>query len=79
MLPIIRCSIKPVPNDAVLPDWHHEKVFRLLARSEAAVAPLFSPGQEAERLHVVRAVMAIRNDMDEADATHMVKQVRAEH
>ena len=45
-----------LPDGAELPAWHHEKILRLLAVSEAAVAPLFLPGQEAERHHAVRVL-----------------------
>lgn len=45
-----------LPDGVNLPAWHHEKILRLLALSEGAVAPLFLPGQEVERLHVVRVL-----------------------
>ena len=45
-----------LPDGAELPAWHHEKVLRLLALCEAAVAPLFLPGQEAERHHATRVL-----------------------
>ena len=45
-----------LPDGVQLPAWHHEKILRLLALVEAAVAPLFLPGQEAERHHAVRVL-----------------------
>ena len=45
-----------LPDGEPLPAWHHEKILRLLALIEAAMAPLFLPGQEAERLHAVRVL-----------------------
>jgi AcrR family transcriptional regulator len=45
-----------LPDGVDLPAWHHEKILRLLALSESAIAPLFLPGQEVERLHVVRVL-----------------------
>ncbi len=45
-----------LPDGDDLPAWHHEKILRLLALSEAAVAPLFLPGQEVERHHAVRVL-----------------------
>ena len=40
-----------LPNGRELPEWHHEKVLRLLEFLERALARLFSPGQEKERHH----------------------------
>lgn len=39
-----------------LPDWHYEKVYRLLGLAEAAIAPLFPAGRERERVHSARVL-----------------------
>ena len=45
-----------LPDGVELPTWHHEKILRLLALLEDGVAPLFLPGQEADRHHAVRVL-----------------------
>lgn len=45
-----------LPDGEVQPDWYKEKILRLLALIETALAPLFPPGQEAERLHAARVL-----------------------
>lgn len=45
-----------LPDARELPDWHYEKVFRLLALLEEALSPLFPAGREAERLHNARVL-----------------------
>ena len=47
-----------LPDGRELPEWHHEKVSRLLGLLEQALAPLFAPGQEAERHHSARVLWA---------------------
>ncbi len=47
-----------LPDGRELPEWHHEKVRRLLGLLEQALAPLFAPGQEAERHHSARVLWA---------------------
>ena len=47
---------RSAPHGEQLPDWYHEKVRRLLALLETAMAPLFPPGQEVERLHSARVL-----------------------
>ena len=42
-------------GDAV-PDWYREKVFRLMALVERAIAPLFEEGEEKLRLHEARVL-----------------------
>jgi hypothetical protein len=39
-----------------MPDWYREKVFRLMALVESAIAPLFEPGEEKLRLHEARVL-----------------------
>lgn len=41
---------------AALPDWHLERVLRLLGLIERALAPLFRPNQQALRLHAARVL-----------------------
>ena len=45
-----------LPEGRPLPEWHHEKVTRLLGLLERALAPLFPPGREAERHHSARVL-----------------------
>ncbi len=45
-----------LPNGAELPEWYHEKIRRLLGLLERALAPLFPPGQEAEKHHSARVL-----------------------
>ena len=47
-----------LPDGRELPEWHREKVVRLLGLLEQALAPLFSPGQEDERHHSARVLWA---------------------
>jgi len=41
-----------------VPDWYGEKVPRLMALIEQAIAPLFRPGEEHARLHHARVLWA---------------------
>ncbi len=52
-----------LPEGRPLPDWYLEKVARLLALVEAAIAPLFPPGQEVERLHSARVLWSSLHGM----------------
>ncbi len=45
-----------LPEGKVLPEWHHEKIMRLLGLVEKTLGPLFPPGQEAERHHSARVL-----------------------
>ena len=45
-----------LPGGADMPAWYDVKVMRLLGLAEQAIAPLFSPGREAERLHSARVL-----------------------
>jgi AcrR family transcriptional regulator len=45
-----------LPDGQELPDWHYEKIQRLLALLERALAPLFPAGQETERHHSARVI-----------------------
>ncbi len=47
-----------LPEGRELPDWHFEKVQRLFGLVERAIAPLFPPGREDERLHTARVLWA---------------------
>lgn len=44
-----------VPGEAI-PDWYPEKVFRLMALVEQAIAPLFGAGEDKLRLHEARVL-----------------------
>ncbi len=52
-----------LPEGRPLPDWYLEKVARLLVLVEAAIAPLFSPGREAQRLHSARVLWSSLHGM----------------
>ncbi len=45
-----------LPEGQQLPEGHREKVRRLLGLVEEALAPLFPPGRESERLHSARVL-----------------------
>ncbi len=45
-----------LPEGQQLPEGHREKVRRLLGLVESALAPLFPPGRESERLHSARVL-----------------------
>ena len=45
-----------LPDGRELPEWHNEKVGRLLGLLERALAPLFAPDQEAERHQSARVL-----------------------
>ena len=45
-----------LPDGRELPQWHREKIGRLLGLLERTLAPLFPPGQEAERHHSARVL-----------------------
>ena len=45
-----------LPDGKELPEWHREKVVRLLGLLERALAPLFPHGQEGERHHSARVL-----------------------
>ena len=47
-----------MPKDAVLPDWYQQKLEGLLKRVEQSLAPLFPPGQEADRQRAARVLWA---------------------
>ena len=44
------------PEGLIIPDWHHEKISRLLGLVERCLAPLFGPLGDKERLHVARVL-----------------------
>ena len=45
-----------LPEGRQLPDWHHEKIRRLLGFAKDALAPLFPPDQEDARYHSARVL-----------------------
>ena len=52
-----------LPNGQLLPDWHHEKILRLLALLERALASLFPPDQEEKRHHSARVIWSSLHGM----------------
>lgn len=47
-----------MPNGTDLPPWYKHKLEGLMARVEQALAPMFSPGDEAERQRAARVLWA---------------------
>lgn len=45
-----------LPDGRELPDWHYEKIRRLLSLLEETLSPLFPAGRETERLHNARVL-----------------------
>jgi AcrR family transcriptional regulator len=52
-----------LPDGQEPPEWYQEKVRRLLGLVEVALAPLFPPGKEAERLHSARVLWSSLHGM----------------
>ena len=47
-----------MPAKAQLPPWYQQKLEGLMGKVEEAIAPLFPPGQEAERQRAARVLWA---------------------
>ena len=76
-----------LPGDRLLPDWHHQKIARLLGLMDGCLVPFFGPGREAERNHTARVIWSslhgmcsletgkklIPGETSEAMATSLVK------
>jgi AcrR family transcriptional regulator len=45
-----------LPGYQPLPDWHHEKITRLLCMMDRCLEPLFGPDQGAEKSHSARVL-----------------------
>jgi AcrR family transcriptional regulator len=45
-----------LPGGEEPPEWHHQKILRLLGLVEQALARFFPPGQEAKRHHTARVL-----------------------
>lgn len=45
-----------LPEGRELPDWHYDKIDRLLKLAEAPLAPLFPKGRDRERVHSARVL-----------------------
>ena len=52
-----------LPEGQPLPDWHAEKILRLLALLERAQAPLFGAGEEGARHHSARVLWSSLHGM----------------
>ena len=52
-----------LPEGRQLPDWHHEKIMRLLGLAELALAPLFPPSRQDERRHSARVLWSSLHGM----------------
>lgn len=63
-----------LPEGRELPDWHYEKVLRLLALVETALAPLFLPGQEAERHHSARVLWSALHGICSLEASRKMAE-----
>ncbi|MFQ5763693.1 MAG: TetR/AcrR family transcriptional regulator [Rhodospirillales bacterium] len=80
-----------LPGDQLLPDWHHEKIGRLLGLTDRSLASFFGPGRDAERLHTAQVIWSslhgmssletqrklIPGDSIEAMATSLIKNYLA--
>jgi AcrR family transcriptional regulator len=58
-----------LPDGERLPEWHFEKIGRLLGLIEAALAPLFATGQDAERHHSARVLWSSLHGICSLEAT----------
>jgi len=45
-----------LPEGRELPEWHYEKIYKLLGLIETALSPLFPQGRERERVHSARVL-----------------------
>lgn len=45
-----------LPGYQPLPDWHHEKIARLLGLMDHCLEPLFGPNRDAEKCHSARVL-----------------------
>ena len=52
-----------LPKGLALPEWHQERILKLLSLLERALTPLFAPGQEDERLHTARVLWSSLHGM----------------
>ena len=52
-----------LPEGQSLPDWHAEKILRLLGLLERALASLFTPGEEGARHHSARVLWSSLHGM----------------
>jgi AcrR family transcriptional regulator len=66
-----------LPDGAALPAWHYEKILRLLATLEAAMAPLFLTGQEAERLHTARVLWSSLHGICSLEASNKLAETES--
>ncbi|MDP6774403.1 MAG: TetR/AcrR family transcriptional regulator [Rhodospirillales bacterium] len=46
-----------------LPDWHHQKIARLLGLMDRCLDPLFGPERDAEKLHTARVIWSSLHGM----------------
>lgn len=52
-----------LPGGQALSEWHHQRIRRLLGVMEQALAPLFGPSQEEQRLHTARVLWSSLHGM----------------
>ena len=52
-----------LPEGQPLPDWYEERTLRLLGFVEAALKPLFKPGEEEKRRHTARVLWSSLHGM----------------
>ena len=76
------------PGAPETPEWLHAKVVRLLEVAERALAPLYAPGREAERLHSARVLwsglygicaLGIGGKLDASESMTSVADTLIEH
>lgn len=60
------------PPGPAMPDWYREKVFRLMALVERAIAPLFEAGEERARMHEARVLWSSLHGIVWLEATSKI-------
>ena len=58
-----------LPKGRELPDWHREKIHRLLSLVETGLASLFPDGKEKERVHSARVLWSALHGVCSLEAT----------
>jgi AcrR family transcriptional regulator len=69
-----------LPKGVALPDWHYERIAKLLALLERAIAPLFEAGEEEARHHTARVLWTSLHGMCSLEASNrMVSEETVEN
>ena len=71
-----------LPEDKLLPDWYHERVYRLYGLIETVLEPLFGAQQKKKKHHTARVLwgslhgimlLSIQDKIGGEDSTHLVE------